>query len=86
MTKLLLAAVIALMMTPLAHATTPLPMPGGAGSAVVRVAEGCGNGFWRDPAGYCHPFQTPYGTNRGTTVGCPPGFYIGPYNRCYPMR
>ena len=85
MTKLLLAGVIALMMAPLAHATT-LPILGGGESAIVRVAEGCSNGWWRDTAGYCHPFNTPYGTNRGTTVGCPPGWFIGPYNRCYPMR
>jgi hypothetical protein len=85
MMKLLLAAVIAFTMVPLAHATT-LPVPAGGKTPVVRVAEGCGNGFWRDPAGYCHPFTSPYGTNRGTTAGCPPGYYIGPYNRCYPMR
>ena len=85
MTKLLLAAVMALMMAPLTHAM-PLPMLGSGGSAVVRVAEGCGNGWWRDAYGNCHPFNTPYGTNRGTTAGCPPGWYIGPYNRCYPMR
>jgi hypothetical protein len=85
MTKLLLAAIIALMMVPLAHATT-LPVHGSGASAVVRVAEGCGNGWWRDPSGACHPFSTPYGTNRGTTIGCPPGWYIGPYNRCYPVR
>ena len=42
MTKLLLAAAIALMMAPLVHATT-LHMFGGGEPSIVRIAEGCGN-------------------------------------------
>jgi hypothetical protein len=48
-----------------------------AGGAVLKVAEGCGPGFWRGPAGRCHPFA----------VGraCPRGFHLGPERRrCWP--
>ena len=72
MRRLLLAGVIALAVAPITHATV-LPTPSGQ-FGIVRVAEGCGNGWWRDPSGHCHPFQTPYGSNRGTVYGCPPGW------------
>jgi hypothetical protein len=43
----------------------------------VRVAEGCGPGFWRGPVGRCHPFAT------GRL--CPPGYHIGREGRrCWP--
>ena len=42
-------------------------------SAIVRVAEGCGPGFWRGPGGRCHPFAA------GRL--CPPGYHIGPHGR-----
>jgi len=41
------------MMALFVHAMT-LPAPAHEQSAVVRVAEGCGNGWWRDPDGRCH--------------------------------
>jgi hypothetical protein len=45
--------------------------------AVVKVAEGCGPGFWRGPGGRCHPFAE----NRL----CPRGYHIGPHGRrCWP--
>jgi hypothetical protein len=50
---------------------------GNANSTVVKVAEGCGLGEWRGPAGRCHPMA----------VGrlCPPGYHIGPEGKkCWP--
>ena len=46
-------------------------------SLIVKVAEGCGAGFWRGPGGHCHPMA----------VGraCPPGYHLGPEGkRCWP--
>ena len=55
-----------------------IPAPIGNGeSAVIKVAEGCGPGFWRGPGGRCHPFA----------VGraCPVGYHLGPERRrCWP--
>ena len=66
---------------------------------IVRVAEGCGPGFWRGPAGVCHPFAVaracPVGYHLGPEGGrcwpnggggvCPPGFHLGPFGkRCWP--
>lgn len=39
---------------------------GGAEAPVVRVAGGCGPGFFRTPYGFCRPFRRFYG---------PPRFY-----------
>jgi hypothetical protein len=48
-----------------------------AEGVVIKVAEGCGPGFWRGPGGRCHPFAT----NRA----CPPGYHLGPERRrCWP--
>jgi hypothetical protein len=55
-------------------AYTPI---GQSDSLVVKVAEGCGAGWWRGPQGHCHPMA----------VGrlCPPGYHIGPEGRkCWP--
>ena len=55
-------------------AYTPIAKPD---PAVVKVAEGCGPGMWRGPAGRCHPMA----------VGraCPPGYHLGPEGRkCWP--
>jgi hypothetical protein len=50
---------------------------GNAEGVVIKVAEGCGPGFWRGPGGRCHPFAT----NRA----CPPGYHLGPERRrCWP--
>jgi hypothetical protein len=46
-------------------------------SAIIKVAEGCGPGWWRGPGGRCHPFA----------VGraCPVGWHLGPWGRrCWP--
>jgi hypothetical protein len=44
----------------------------------IKVAEGCGPGFWRGPHGGCHPMAGPHRF-------CPPGFHIGREgHRCWP--
>ena len=46
-------------------------------ASIVKVAEGCGPGFWRGPGGKCHPMAV----NRA----CPPGYHLGPEGkRCWP--
>jgi len=51
--------------------------PVGSDSLVIKVAEGCGPGFWRGPGGHCHPFAV----NRA----CPPGYHLGAEGkRCWP--
>jgi len=48
-----------------------------AGSNVITVAEGCGPGWWRGPAGRCHPMYN--------GRACPPGYHLGPERRrCWP--
>jgi hypothetical protein len=45
--------------------------------SVIRVAEGCGPGWWRGPEGRCHPMA------RGRA--CPRGYHLGPEGgRCWP--
>jgi hypothetical protein len=57
---------------------TVMPAPIAAdNTAIVKVAEGCGPGWWRGPGGRCHPFA----------VGraCPWGYHLGPWGRrCWP--
>jgi hypothetical protein len=55
-----------------------LPVPvGAAADLTIKVAEGCGPGYWRGPGGHCHPYA------RGRL--CPPGYHIGPEGRrCWP--
>jgi hypothetical protein len=91
--KLLLGASLVISLCVSAQAAmTVAPPPADAG--VVRVAEGCGPGFWRGPGGACHPFAVgracPVGYHLGPEGGrcwpnaagfaraCPPGFHLGP--------
>jgi hypothetical protein len=54
----------------------PVPV-GPTSDLTIKVAEGCGPGFWRGPGGRCHPFA------QGRL--CPPGYHIGPEgHRCWP--
>jgi hypothetical protein len=54
----------------------PVPV-GPTSDLTIKVAEGCGPGFWRGPGGRCHPFA------QGRL--CPPGYHIGPEGRrCWP--
>jgi hypothetical protein len=74
--SILLSAVLTLGLATAASAgITPAPI--GSGSVIIKVAEGCGPGFWRGPQGHCHPMA----------VGraCPPGYHLGPeHKRCWP--
>jgi len=56
-----------------------MPVPVGPSSDLtIKVAEGCGAGWWRGPGGRCHPMAGP---NRF----CPPGYHIGREgHRCWP--
>ena len=57
-------------------AVTPVPV-GVPNSAVFKVAEGCGPGWWRGPGGRCHPMYN--------GRACPPGYHLGPERRrCWP--
>jgi hypothetical protein len=57
-------------------AMAPVPV-GPASDLTIKVAEGCGPGFWRGPGGRCHPFA------QGRL--CPPGYHIGAEgHRCWP--
>ena len=48
-------------------------------SAVIKVAEGCGPGWWRGPDGRCRPFAP--------GRACPWGYHLGQYgHRCWPNR
>jgi hypothetical protein len=50
---------------------------GNSDRSIVRVAEGCGPGWWRGPEGRCHPMA------RGRV--CPRGYHLGPEGgRCWP--
>ncbi len=71
------AAVFAFAASSIANAAI-LPAPVSAGdSAIVRVAEGCGPGYWRGPHGHCHPFAM--------HRMCPHGYHLGPEGRrCWP--
>ncbi len=91
------ASLLFALMAPAAAAMT-VPQPP-AREAIVRIAEGCGPGFWRGPGGYCHPFAAgracPVGYHLGPEGGrcwpnggggaCPPGFHLGPFGKkCWP--
>jgi len=50
---------------------------GDGASSIVKVADRCGRGWWRDPAGHCHPMA------KGRW--CPKGYHIGMGDgRCWP--
>jgi hypothetical protein len=76
-----------LMMGVTAASAGILPAPASSDNgAVVRVAEKCGAGWYAyGPDKRCHKFTTPYGTDRGTVIACPPGMHIGPEGHyCWP--
>ena len=57
-------------------AVTPAAV-GNANSSVIKVAEGCGAGWWRGPGGKCHPMFD--------GRACPPGYHLGPERKkCWP--
>ena len=63
--SIVLSAALALGFATAASAgVTPAPITN-PDSVIVKVAEGCGPGWWRGPGGRCHPMAM----NRA----CPPG-------------
>ena len=78
-------------------ATGSSAMPlGNAGTSaspmIVRVANGCGPGWYRGPMGACHrygngPFPGgyfgPYGHSFAMDHGCGAGRYRGPWGACH---
>ena len=74
---MLMGAALVIGMSSVAGAAV-MPAPIGESSVgIVKVAEGCGPGFWRGPGGACHPMAR----NRV----CPRGFHLGPEGRrCWP--
>ncbi len=72
-----LSAVLAVCLTTAATAGIHLTPGAHSDSLVVKIAEGCGAGFWRGPEGRCHPVAV----NRA----CPAGYHLGPDGkRCWP--
>ena len=77
MRTILLGTALAFGLATAATAGVPPVQVGDASTAIIKVAEGCGPGMWRGPAGRCHPFA------RGRA--CPPGYHLGPEGRrCWP--
>jgi len=75
-TMLMGAALVIGMSSVAGAAVMPAPI-GDSSVGIVKVAEGCGPGWWRGPAGECRPMAR----NRL----CPRGFHIGPDGRrCWP--
>jgi len=74
---LVLSAALAFGLTTAASAGITPAAIGHADGLIVKVAEGCGPGFWRGPGGRCHPYA------RGRA--CPRGYHLGPNGRrCWP--
>ena len=75
--SIVLSAALAFGLATAANAgIAPAPV-GSAGDLVIKVAEGCGPGWWRGPEGRCHPMA------RGRV--CPRGYHLGPdARRCWP--
>jgi hypothetical protein len=60
-----------------ASAAVAPALVGNANNLVIKVAEGCGPGFWRGPGGRCHPMFN--------GRACPPGYHLGPERKkCWP--
>jgi hypothetical protein len=54
-----------------------IPTPVAKAGNVIKIAEGCGPGFWRGPGGHCHPFAN--------GRACPAGYHLGPQGKtCRP--
>ena len=72
--KLVLSAAFVAGLATSAYAGLSVAPLSNAGLTITRVAEGCGPGFWRGPAGHCRPFAR--------HRACPRGFHLGPQGRC----
>jgi hypothetical protein len=75
--SILVGSVLAVgLATAASAAMAPAPLSN-THSLIIKIAEGCGPGYWRGPGGRCHPFAV----NRA----CPPGYHLGPEGkRCWP--
>ena len=77
MIRSILGAALVLGMATAASATIVAAPPAKTDALIVKVAQGCGPGFWRGPGGRCHP----YVRHRA----CPRGYHLGPRGRrCWP--
>jgi hypothetical protein len=77
MIRSLLGVALAFGLATAAGATVTPVLVAPGDSVIVKVAEGCGPGRWRGPAGACHPFAVSH--------RCPVGYHIGPRGRrCWP--
>jgi hypothetical protein len=71
--KLLAASAFAIglgLVTMSAQAMPIAPVDKPVSNEIIRVAQGCGPGMHRGPAGMCRPLFT-----------CPPGWHTGPYGK-----
>ena len=91
MKTLFVAAILATALGGLGTASAmPLaPLNAADTAAVIQVAQGCGPGYARGPAGYCRPmyrvapvYRPPVVVVRPGRI-CPPGF-VYRYGRCRP--
>lgn len=58
------------LLTVSAQAMPVYPVDKPVSNEITRVAQGCGPGMHRGPAGMCRPLYT-----------CPPGWHTGPYGK-----
>jgi len=66
----------------------PLAPAGDAAPAVIKVAGGCGPGWYRTGWGACRPMRGPVVVPGPVVVAprvCPPGFVLGRYGHCRPI-
>jgi hypothetical protein len=61
---------LGLMAVSTSQAAPIYPVERSASSDVIHVAQGCGPGMHRGPAGACRPLYN-----------CPPGWHTGPYGK-----
>jgi hypothetical protein len=75
--SIVLSAALAFGLTTAAYAGMAGSAVGNTSSLVIKVAEGCGPGFWRGPEGRCHPMAV--------RRACPRGYHLGPEGKkCWP--
>ena len=78
--KIIFGAILAIGLAASANAAVSVA-PVGGDLGIIRVAEGCGPGFWRGPNGVCHHGGA-YGA--GYVRPCPPGMHLGAEgHRCW---
>ena len=78
--KIIFGAILAIGLAVSANAAVSVA-PAGSDLGIIRVAEGCGPGFWRGPNGVCHHGGA-YGA--GYVRPCPPGMHLGAEgHRCW---